>query len=186
MTESVPSASILFVAELIKMVIATGFITVDTEPSDAPGTGVNKLIWLIRNSSKMFVLAGIYALMNILSFVSLEYIGAGEFTICAQLKILTVSMQCIDALIPLLLLTANLHTHVDGEFLSVHFGHLAHGDQVAGAFPPRYGMRSRCFSQFQWRQQDLRLFSYFLWLCCRCVSDSHIVDCLTPTPSCVL
>ena len=27
--------------------------------------------------------------MNILSFVALQYIGAGEFTICAQLKILT-------------------------------------------------------------------------------------------------
>jgi UDP-sugar transporter A1/2/3 len=37
----------------------------------------------------MFVLAGIYGAMNILSFVALQYIGAGEFTICAQLKILT-------------------------------------------------------------------------------------------------
>jgi hypothetical protein len=27
--------------------------------------------------------------MNILSFIALEYIGAGEFTICAQLKILS-------------------------------------------------------------------------------------------------
>ena len=37
----------------------------------------------------MFVLAAIYGAMNILSFVALQYIGAGEFTICAQLKILT-------------------------------------------------------------------------------------------------
>eukprot|EP01035_Chromulina_nebulosa_P018607 gene18607-24336_t len=37
----------------------------------------------------MFLLAAIYGAMNILSFVALEYIGAGEFTICAQLKILT-------------------------------------------------------------------------------------------------
>ena len=37
----------------------------------------------------MFVLAMIYAAMNILSFVALQYIGAGEFSIVAQLKILT-------------------------------------------------------------------------------------------------
>jgi hypothetical protein len=40
-------------------------------------------------SGKMLVLAVIYGTMNILSFVALQYIGAGEFTICAQLKILT-------------------------------------------------------------------------------------------------
>jgi drug/metabolite transporter (DMT)-like permease len=32
----------------------------------------------------MLILAGIYGAMNILSFVALQYIGAGEFTICAQ------------------------------------------------------------------------------------------------------
>eukprot|EP00981_Chlorochromonas_danica_P014751 scaffold8739_cov173-Ochromonas_danica.AAC.10 len=37
----------------------------------------------------MFILAAIYGAMNILSFIALEYIGAGEFTICAQLKILS-------------------------------------------------------------------------------------------------
>jgi solute carrier family 35 (UDP-sugar transporter), member A1/2/3 len=37
----------------------------------------------------MLVLAMIYAAMNILSFVALQYIGAGEFSIVAQLKILT-------------------------------------------------------------------------------------------------
>ena len=37
----------------------------------------------------MLVLAGIYAAMNILSFVAFTGIGAGEFTVCAQLKVLT-------------------------------------------------------------------------------------------------
>lgn len=60
---------------------------VDKELTDAQGTGISKLIWLILNSSKMLVLAGIYGAMNILSFVALQYIGAGEFTICAQLKV---------------------------------------------------------------------------------------------------
>lgn len=75
---------------MIKMVIAIYMTLTDSpENSSARGEGVDKLIWLIMNSSKMLVLAGIYAAMNILSFVALQYIGAGEFTVCAQLKILS-------------------------------------------------------------------------------------------------
>lgn len=89
--ENVSSKEILFVSEVIKLVISIYLINndVDGAKSDAPGTGVSKLLWLVRNSQKMFVLAFIYGMMNILSFIALEYIGAGEFTICAQLKILT-------------------------------------------------------------------------------------------------
>jgi UDP-sugar transporter A1/2/3 len=39
-----------------------------------------------------FILAFIYGLMNILSFVALKSISAGMFTICAQLKILTTAL----------------------------------------------------------------------------------------------
>ena len=89
--EDVSSKEILIVGEIIKMVFSI-YMTLsenDPEKSDAQGTGLSKLIWLVKHSGKMFVLAGIYAAMNILSFVALQYIGAGEFTICAQLKILT-------------------------------------------------------------------------------------------------
>lgn len=88
-TENVSSKEILIVAEIIKIVVSIWLTVTDTEKSDAQGQGVNKLMWLVRNSGKMLVLAGIYGAMNILSFVALQYIGAGEFTICAQLKILT-------------------------------------------------------------------------------------------------
>ena len=88
-TEKVSSKEILLIAELIKFVISTYLTLTDTDKSDSQGTGINKLAWLVTNSSKMFVLAAIYATMNILSFVALQYIGAGEFTICAQLKILS-------------------------------------------------------------------------------------------------
>lgn len=89
--ENVSSKEILLVSEIIKLIFSVYMISVDTDglKSDAPGTGLSKLWWLARNSHKMFVLAVIYGIMNILSFVALEYIGAGEFTICAQLKILT-------------------------------------------------------------------------------------------------
>jgi solute carrier family 35 (UDP-sugar transporter), member A1/2/3 len=88
-TENVSSSEVLLVAEAIKLLIATWLTVTSTENSDAQGTGIDKLKWLLLNSKKMFILAGIYGAMNILSFVALKHIGAGEFTICAQLKILT-------------------------------------------------------------------------------------------------
>ncbi len=88
--EDVSSKEILFVSEVMKFVISIYLISNDTESkSDAQGVGLSRLIWLAKNSYKMLVLAVIYGIMNILSFIALEYIGAGEFTICAQLKILT-------------------------------------------------------------------------------------------------
>jgi len=88
-TEDVSSKEILLMAEIIKMIVATYISMTDDSPSDAQGKGFDRLIWLLKNSSKIFVLAAIYGAMNILSFVALQYIGAGEFTICAQLKIMT-------------------------------------------------------------------------------------------------
>merc|ERR1719232_2351495 len=44
---------------------------------------------IVTTSWKMCVLAGLYGAMNILSFVALRNIGAGMFTVFAQLKILS-------------------------------------------------------------------------------------------------
>ena len=93
MTENVSPKEILLVGEIIKICIA-GYLLLDNaetraEDTSAQGTGMKRLRWLVDHSGKMFVLAMIYAAMNILSFVALQYIGAGEFTICAQLKILS-------------------------------------------------------------------------------------------------
>jgi len=84
MTEVVSSKEILLVSEILKVTAATYLALTDTKQTSAQGKGIDKLIWLVLNSGKMFVLAAIYGAMNILSFVALEYIGAGEFTICAQ------------------------------------------------------------------------------------------------------
>ena len=46
------------------------YICIDDSPTSAQGQGFQKLVWLLRNSDKMLVLAGIYAAMNILSFVA--------------------------------------------------------------------------------------------------------------------
>lgn len=89
--QDVSSKEILFVSEIMKILFSLYMIIYDVDgaKSDAPGSGLGKVSWLVMNSQKMLVLAAIYGAMNILSFVALEYIGAGEFTICAQLKILT-------------------------------------------------------------------------------------------------
>jgi len=42
--------------------------------------------------------------MNILSFIALEYIGAGEFTICAQLKILSTAGIYIDMMMMMMMM----------------------------------------------------------------------------------
>ena len=52
-------------------------------------TLTQRLQYLVATSKKMAVLALIYGVMNILSFVALRNISAGMFTIFAQCKILT-------------------------------------------------------------------------------------------------
>jgi hypothetical protein len=67
--------------------------TIDTNHHHPPHPTMDQLLdrlfYLVKNSGKMFGLAVIYGIMNILSFVSLRNIGAGTFTIFAQCKILT-------------------------------------------------------------------------------------------------
>jgi UDP-sugar transporter A1/2/3 len=77
---------VLLVGEIIKFVYSAYKIASDLGPGEKP---VPKLRYLLKRSSKMAVLAGIYGAMNILSFVSLRNISAGMFTVFAQLKILT-------------------------------------------------------------------------------------------------
>ena len=52
----------------------------------------DRLRYLIHSSRKMVGLAVIYGIMNILSFISLQNISAGIFTIVAQCKILTTAV----------------------------------------------------------------------------------------------
>jgi UDP-sugar transporter A1/2/3 len=87
--ESVSSAEVLLVSEVAKLIVSAYYTIEDKEASDAQGKGLDKLLWLTVNSTQMFVLAVIYGLMNVLSFVALRRIDAAAFTVCAQLKILT-------------------------------------------------------------------------------------------------
>jgi drug/metabolite transporter (DMT)-like permease len=81
--------AVVFVSELIKMVVCVWFILNSTEKTESGGKGVTKLLWLVRHSSQMLVVALCYLIMNVLSFLCFAYIGAGEFAVYSQLKILT-------------------------------------------------------------------------------------------------
>ena len=87
MTTTVNSKEILLVGEILKLVVSGGFVIVSKEPSSSKGEGVSKLLWVAIHSGKMFVLAGIYLVMNVLSFVSLQYIGAGMYMIYIYVRL---------------------------------------------------------------------------------------------------
>ncbi len=90
--ESYSYSSLLLVGEIVKLTVSaymTGWGSGREEDTDIKALdGVSKLVWLAKNCQKMLIIAGIYAVMNLLSFVSLARIDAVEFTVASQLKIL--------------------------------------------------------------------------------------------------
>mmetsp|Transcript_1342 Transcript_1342/g.2396 ORF Transcript_1342/g.2396 Transcript_1342/m.2396 type:complete len:358 (+) Transcript_1342:52-1125(+) len=88
-SESIPTEEVVIVSELIKMLVCVWFIYTNVEKTESGGRGMMKLLWLIQHSCKMLVVALCYLVMNVLSFLCFEYIGAGEFAVYSQLKILT-------------------------------------------------------------------------------------------------
>lgn len=84
--ETYSKHEVLLVGELIKIFFSAWMIT----GALAEGVTIgSRLTFLIKKSRKMFVLAAIYGVMNILGYISLRNLGAGFFTIFAQCKILT-------------------------------------------------------------------------------------------------
>lgn len=91
----------LMVGEIIKLLFSAYMIgkydlnksasqQQQTSDNNAQQQRLEKRLWyLVKTSRKMIVLALIYGIMNILSFVALRNIGAGVFTVIAQCKILT-------------------------------------------------------------------------------------------------
>tara|TARA_B110001452_G_scaffold189591_1_gene159803 strand:- start:279 stop:1985 length:1707 start_codon:yes stop_codon:yes gene_type:complete len=82
------SASVLGVGEALKFVISLAMIARREDGSESPkGPVGQRLSWLLSNSAKMAVPAGIYLAMNMLGFVSLHRIDAGTFAVVQQSKI---------------------------------------------------------------------------------------------------
>jgi len=82
------SASVLGVGEALKFAISLAMMAAKEEGSESPkGPLMSRLSWLLSNSVKMAVPAGIYLAMNMLGFVSLHRIDAGTFAVVQQSKI---------------------------------------------------------------------------------------------------
>jgi len=77
---------VLLAGEVIKMLFSAYMVAGDLPPNE---TATQRLSYLTKKSSKMFMLAFLYGSMNILSYIALQYISAATFTILAQCKILT-------------------------------------------------------------------------------------------------
>lgn len=85
-----PSSMLLF-GEVIKLALSMYFIKfVPGSTSALPDQPV--IVYLMRNSGAMVVPALIYLAMNLLSFMSLQRIDAGTFTLFAQCKLLTTAL----------------------------------------------------------------------------------------------
>ncbi|GMH85692.1 hypothetical protein TrST_g4785 [Triparma strigata] len=82
----------LFLAELFKLGLSLYKIQTDEEYVNKGLTFQKYVQGVVLESSKMMILAWIYALMNVLSFVSLARIDASTFTIVAQLKVLSTGL----------------------------------------------------------------------------------------------
>lgn len=90
--EKIPTEEIVFGSELLKIIICLYQVIYSHEETSSGGKGIYKAIWLIQNSSKMIIVAISYLIMNVLSFLCLNYIGSGEFTVYSRLNILTTAL----------------------------------------------------------------------------------------------
>lgn len=90
--EDIPTEEVVFGSEILKILICLYQVINSNEETSSGGKGFSKAIWLIQNSSKMIVVAVSYLIMNVLSFLCLNYIGSGEFTVYSRLNILTTAL----------------------------------------------------------------------------------------------
>ena len=101
--ENIPAEDIIIFSELFKLLFCIIIIIfISNEKTNSKGKNINKLIWLIKKSINIAFVAFTYFVMNLLSFLNFDYIGAGEFAVFAQAKILW------TALFSVLLLDMNI------------------------------------------------------------------------------
>lgn len=124
-------------AEIIKLLFSSSMISQSLEEGQRIGPHI---LHLIKSSSNMFFLACMYGAMNILSFVALQNIDAGTFTILAQLKILTTAFfstillhrryssvkwrALIELMLGVLLFSSHIFSHDNG--VQVPYRHPSH------------------------------------------------------------
>eukprot|EP00124_Ichthyophonus_hoferi_P002567 Ihof_evm6s179 gene=Ihof_evmTU6s179 len=98
-------SSILLVGEIIKLLYSALRIFASPGASSAPlgETLPHKALYIVSTSRPMLVPAGVYLIMNLLSYASLQRIDAGLFTVFSQGKLLTTGVFSV------LMLNRSLH-----------------------------------------------------------------------------
>jgi UDP-sugar transporter A1/2/3 len=85
--ETYSSTEVVLVGEIIKMVISGYLSVVDRSETDASGSGLSKLLWLVTHSRKIIILVVLYSIANIMSYYALARVDASVYTVLLQLKI---------------------------------------------------------------------------------------------------
>lgn len=87
--ESYSSTEVVLVGEFMKLVFSAYVAVTDRSDTEALGSGIYKLLWLLGHSKKIIVLVIIYSIANILSYYALARVDASVYTVLLQLKIFT-------------------------------------------------------------------------------------------------
>lgn len=87
--ESYSSTEVVLVGEFMKLVFSAYVAITDRSDTEAIGSGLYKLYWLVKHSRKIIVLVIIYSIANILSYYALARVDASVYTVLLQLKIFT-------------------------------------------------------------------------------------------------
>ena len=89
--ETASASSMLLAGELFKLVVSI-YAVLSWEGATSAPAGPDKVKYLMARSLPMVVPALVYLGMNLLSYVALERIDAGTFTIFAQMKLITTAI----------------------------------------------------------------------------------------------
>jgi UDP-sugar transporter A1/2/3 len=87
--EDYSKTEVVMVGEVIKMVVSGYLAVVDRSETDAQGSGVSKLMWLVLHSKQIIVLVILYSVANVMSYYALARVDASVYTVLLQLKIFT-------------------------------------------------------------------------------------------------
>lgn len=87
--EQYSSTEVVLVGEIMKLIISGYLAVSDRSETDAPGSGLSKLMWLMLNARKIVVLVILYSVANITSYYALARVDASVYTVLLQLKIFT-------------------------------------------------------------------------------------------------
>ncbi len=87
--EKYSSTEVVLMGEVMKLFISGYLSLVDTSETDAPGQGLQKLMWLALHGKRIILLVILYSVANLLAYYALARVDASVYSVLLQLKIVT-------------------------------------------------------------------------------------------------